>query len=500
MNATLDSLVRQGALRFLHQIDLDENSRSCGIADRSFWAWKIRDYANGTWQGGIAGLLDSRDLLDLSTDEIRSLVSRLALGTATIQRRDGSFEEAYPFESSYAVTGLVLFNWMYAISVHDDCFDIQTRREIEIIALKAVNFLENTPETHGVIANHVATTELALLMARRFLRRPANAAAITALMVSQHPKENWFPEYGGADPGYQLLFNHYFAATHSSQSFSPDILAQLRRSVDFTSKFCLPNGDFAGEIGSRGTAIVYPSGFLKFGESRTIIESGLKSWLEDTHMNSLGSVNPTTVDDGNFVPVFNSWALYRRLAATADFETREWSANSTNFFNDAGLVTARRDNVMVALSIPTGAYRRIVRQEHGLWMDESVVALTQQSASTQLGITRTIEVNINRIVLELFAADRIQSFNSPLSAILLRTISAVVFPFPFLQRATKRLLVAYVMKRKGRIRTTGILLSLDLTSDRLNVEFEGPVREWRAEKYGFHTHMASANTFRQAAL
>lgn len=500
MSDTLDSLIHNGALRFLHQIDFDRHSISHGIADRTYWAWKIRDYANGTWQGGVSGLLDAQDLLGLSKAEIRSIVSALLQGTEKIQRPDGSFEESYPLESSYAVTGLVLFNWMYAVLVHRDCFETRSIEQLSKVCSKAVSFLSNTPETHGIIANHVATTVLALRLARRFLQRTDNETALTELMSLQHKEEGWFPEYDGADPGYQLLFNHYFIAAHIACPLDERFMAGVSRATDFSANFCFENGDYAGEIGARGTAIVYPSGFFKQRSLQASIESHLKSWVETAHAKSRSSVNPVTVDDGNFVPVFNSWALYRRLIKFAKVERGEWPVTSNVLLNDAKLCIARRPQVTMVLSLHNGAYRRLVKQSDNNWIDESVVARTNSSLSTQLGSAKVIKNGMDEIIIELRAAKRLQTYNSQYSAIALRLMAIALYAFPRLHRLVKRLLVYYVMKRKGSTQFTGLSLSLDLSSESLPINTSGPVHEWKSSPYGFHRHMASANSFREAAL
>ena len=122
---TLEQQVRLGAIRFLHSLDMREKSSTTGICDREYWSWKTKDFPNGTWQAGLSGFLDASELIDLNKDEIQQVVRTVVLGTRTIQRKNGSFEEAYPFESSYCVTSLVLFNLLYCYYRHTSFFDSQ---------------------------------------------------------------------------------------------------------------------------------------------------------------------------------------------------------------------------------------------------------------------------------------------------------------------------------------------------------------------------------------
>ncbi|HEY9745455.1 MAG TPA: hypothetical protein V6C99_04490, partial [Oculatellaceae cyanobacterium] len=250
--------VRMGAWRWLHALDLDPASRTFGVADREYWAWKVKDFPNGTWQGGIAGFLDVSPELGLSTTQLIKIVSAVVQGSQRIQRRDGSFEEAYPLESSYCVTALVLFNLLYAWECYPQYFEPETQASLTVIVEKGLRFLETTPETHGIISNHLATGVMALTLARRFLKQPDAERDISQFLVLQQ-EEGWFPEYGGADPGYQTLLNYYLLAGNRILQRA-DIAEALTRSLRFVSYFAFPDGSFAGEVGHRGTSIFYPAG------------------------------------------------------------------------------------------------------------------------------------------------------------------------------------------------------------------------------------------------
>ena len=86
-------------------------------------------------------------------------------------------------------------------------------RIAERLSASAV-FLRRQRERHGAITNHLAGGAHSLYEAGRVLGDRAAAAAGEALVaeiLASQSDEGWFPEYGGADPGYQTLCLYYLA-------------------------------------------------------------------------------------------------------------------------------------------------------------------------------------------------------------------------------------------------------------------------------------------------
>ena len=53
------------------------------------------------------------ELSGLSEKDVERILTIVITGTQKIQRIDGSFEESYPYESSYCVTSLLFFSTLY---------------------------------------------------------------------------------------------------------------------------------------------------------------------------------------------------------------------------------------------------------------------------------------------------------------------------------------------------------------------------------------------------
>lgn len=491
---TYQELVRLGAIRWLHAIDLNISSHTHGIADREFWSWKIKDFANATWQGGIAGFLDATPLLALRDEQVVKIIHACIIGTQRIQRNNGSFEEAYPYESSVCVTGLVAFNLCYAYLKYPHFFKNDTVSILRSIISKTYQFLLTASETHGIIANHIATCALAQLLSRHLLNLEINDREIKSLITLQDSQEMWFPEYGGADPGYQTLLNHYLLAGMSLVQV-PQLVEILQKSVHFISHFCFPNGSFSGEIGSRGTAIFYPSGSLII-ENESIHDSSLTHWFLEQHLHKMECITPINADSGNFVPVFNSWAFGFGMLKNSKFRKNinfQMPNAYFKWFKNANLIVGRNESAMIAISTNSGCIRKVVKDNNEKWQDESLIGYTSTNLTTQGSKPDNIKFDHNILSWNYCCRKKKQNLNNPIYSSVLRIVSFLIYRFPRLQLALKWSLAKFLMSSKD-CRHTPINIYIDFNSSNYAIKVE-EIQEWQKITAGFQSHMASANTF-----
>ena len=156
--------------------DRDCLSSTVGVADRQYWAWKLIDFPNATFQGGANGLacLCASGLIapEGFRDSIIGRIAELFDGVLRITRRDGSLEEAFPYERSFCVTALVAYDLLRA---HADLVSIERAKSAPLEAVAPlVRFLVQADETHGFISNHLATAVAALF---RWHRETGDSAA-----------------------------------------------------------------------------------------------------------------------------------------------------------------------------------------------------------------------------------------------------------------------------------------------------------------------------------
>ncbi len=100
MNESVGFLVR----RILSMQDRDPYSSTRGCFDRRFWAWKLVDFPEATFQrnaAALANLWSSPWSPHYHDDQILASVIAGMEYAAVIQHKDGSFDQAFPFERSY---------------------------------------------------------------------------------------------------------------------------------------------------------------------------------------------------------------------------------------------------------------------------------------------------------------------------------------------------------------------------------------------------------------
>jgi hypothetical protein len=306
----IEELVHDGCRHLLGAQHRDPYAPTCGCFDRRYWGWKLADFPDATLQRGVlplSWLLARFEPDDPAGVTVAQAVRAGLLFAARIQHRDGSFDQAFPHEHSFGATAFLLHPLLAAYrAVRGRASDAEACT-IDAMLRRAADFLCTGGETHATISNHLAGAALALVSCGTFLseaRYHQRAAALLGQVLDSQSDEGWFPEYDGADPGYQTLCVHYLAQIHKA---APDarLRTALDRAVEFLAWFAHPDGTFGGEYGSRRTAICYPGGFaLLAGEiplARSLVRFAASATCDGR------TVTPFDVDMGNLSPLLESW-------------------------------------------------------------------------------------------------------------------------------------------------------------------------------------------------
>ncbi len=476
----LPSILRYSHQRFLNQVDLREDSKTLGYCDRDYWAWKVKDFSNGSWQASLVGLLDTNELSGLPKEEILKLVGHVIKGTKKLQRSNGSFEEAYPYESSFAVTAMVAFYFSYLKNKHSNFLTQDSENEIQEVIQESVGFLKRTPETHGVISNHLATAYLAMWL-------ESGDVSVVEPLFNIMDKEGWFPEYDGADPGYQTLLLHYFAMANSVRELPDTWVEKLESAGEFCSFFFQQNGNFAGDIGSRGTSIFY------LGASSFIPTPQI--WIESAYK-SLRLLSPVSVDSGNFATIYTTWSFfYRQYKAGKVTFKNEKIEDCDQYFNNANLYCFRSSSLNLLVSFSNGVVEGIRIGQSDLFEDISIPGFKKSNWATR-GMVQAKAVGKNGFSFKYSLVDVKQKLPNAFTTILLRVLGPLFYFLPIMHRLFKRLLKRFVMGSGSQV-PTSIEINFDKSSEQLFVKEAGG---YSLLHPGFYEHMASANSFSRKYL
>jgi len=463
VNPYLDQ-IHQVLPQLLGFYDSDPFSRTYGVGDRYYWAWKLIDFPNGTFQGivnGLARLLRADLLLPEFVSCCEGKIDSIFRGADSIRRANGSVEEAFPHESSFCVTALVAYDLLTAIEILDGQIGIRKKEQYLQIVKPMISFLRDADESHALISNHLATAAAALFKWSSLTseRVENNGRKFLDRILQHQCSEGWYREYEGPDPGYQTLCTYYLADLHRMR---PDLGLQesLERSIQFLWHFAHPDGSFGGLYGSRNTRFYYPAGvrFLaqEIGEAAALDQFMGESVAEKT------VVSLVAMDPQNVVPMFNAyaWAAVQgevsrkarkgHLPVLPCLRCDEWSKD----FPQGGLHVRSGKLFYTIVSFAKGGvvahYDR--SRKKMTWNAGTVVEERHHSRlSTQAWCdSPKVIVEGDQMVIESPLTKMNQELTTPFRFLALRIMSLTFMRIGVVNRIIKKLLVWMLITRKRR--------------------------------------------------
>lgn len=462
--------------RLLSMFDVNPISPLLGVGDRYHWAWKGTDFANGTFQGAVHGLavLVAEDMLPKRICQ-RAMISRihsLIRAIPSITASNGSLNEILPFESSYCVTALVLFDALRALDTIEPVVELDEGSLIEALEPLAA-FLLSNQERHGVISNHLAVAAAALA---RWHRRSGDqnaqqVALDTADIISSNgSSEGWFLEYSGADAGYQTLALDYLAdltevLPETNQTFD------LERACDFLSYFAHRDGSFGGLCGARNTRFLYPAGLEALAaKNQRGAAAAIAAFARQSHVN-LQTVGLLAMDTPNLVPMFNSFCRaavsLKKQTASKGFQTDAWKRlpcfSDVSFrksFNDAGVAIVSRPRTYLVINWKKGgAFVASEKVKPGSCKSSQLAdgGPSAEKPGKSVVYVPTSDHSRNRLIS--FSEDEIQLetvlvpcatvFPTPFHTIILRVLCLTFLRVAILNAWTKKALVWLLISNTG---------------------------------------------------
>jgi hypothetical protein len=266
--------------RVLTLLDRDPTSPTYGCFDRNYWHYRTQDFPSGMYQElalplAQVFLQDFPDNPWRGEPRIRELAVAAVRYAARSAHSDSSSDDYYPFERALGATAFVA-------AAHARVLAILDERDPELLEFtgRRAWWLVRRDES-GRLTNHHALVALAAARAATVCGdaglRDAAQGRLARCLEWQHP-EGWFPEYEGADLGYQSLTISFLAAL-AAEMPSAALDEALARATAFLAPFLHPDGSLGGEIGSRNTCQVLPSGFERLAPKLAAARHLADGWL-----------------------------------------------------------------------------------------------------------------------------------------------------------------------------------------------------------------------------
>jgi hypothetical protein len=504
------------AMRALGDQDRDPSSPTWGCFDRRYWAWKLVDFPEATFQRHVYPLAmlvqDPASRFHNRADVVESIEAGLRFAVK-IQHRNGSFDQAFPFEQSWGATAFLLQPLLAALEFTKPALGRDADRIAEHLSASAA-FLRQAHEEHGRISNHLAGGAHSLYAAGRVLGDNASTAAareLVAGIVASQSSEGWFPEYGGADPGYQTLCLQYLAEIDLADR-TPELTRAIERALEFLQWFVHPDGTLGGVYGSRRTRIAYPGGFVllsqRFPAAAAIANALLAAAAAEK------SITVQTVDAGNLAPLLSS--VVRGLSvlsgpldcSSSMPELPRARSSAAVDFAGAGLHVRATARYYAIVGSRNGGTLTVFDRESGRCVrdDGGYVGELADGRQVTSQVTAQHDVNVDgtSVTVDARFAEMSHPVPSPSRFVLLRLLNLTAMRSLAIGNAIKRMLVARLIAPQAAI---SLRVRRRFTfGDRVSIHdrFDNPdrlsLKSMRGGRPLVSIHMASAGYYSASML
>lgn len=507
------------ARRALSMWNRDPASPSFGSFDRAYWGWKAKDFGDATLQyaARLAVEYVARRGAPLDGDVLSVWLEGYVDYCRRAQHSDGSFDQCYPNER----TPGVVYDMLSALLYVRGCGYLTSARaqaDLDGVIDRAVAFALSKDERHGDIANHFAAYAFELLNYGQ-ARNDAAASArglqyLDRLLNLLDREEGWFREYQGPDAGYQTRTLRYLTKCADLRDDGA-LWDAAERAAAFIERVLMPDGSVHPMLGTRATALVYPSGFMRlarrsprFAPLATLIRAGWERARVPL---------PSTLDFDNAIRLADD---AREAAAILPLTTGALDARTPPSRIDmprAGLTVWRdADRAVFVASRLGGVVVIYDRSADGAWRlrheDSGYLVSSDPGPNPSRWVSRfpdsgTVVASADgRIVVRARMARSLHEELTPTRLVVLRLLNATLLRVQWIGDLFRRLVVRRLMNRAEWL---GLEIEREITVDPARLQIRDRIvasgrRQPEAQLFRCRritgTHMATARYFQEQEI
>lgn len=286
-----EALFKEIALRTVPRVlgfgDRKDDSPTFGCFDRHYWHYKLTDFPCANFQEAayLLALLYTvvKDTPYYENAEVARWARSAIRFWLASRNKDGSVNEAYPFERSFCATAftaaaiseaMLLLGWEYSGELEESAAWLSKHDNPELSNQRA--------------AAAVALYNAFLLSGENRFKEAARRK--TVFLLEACSRAGFFPEYGGRDCGY-LSLTVWYLYKYYQKSKEEDVMVFIRQAVRCLEENILDHGAVDSEKESRRTQYIYPyPAVLLSGKIKEIYLKGLSQnlvitpeWLDDRY-------------------------------------------------------------------------------------------------------------------------------------------------------------------------------------------------------------------------
>lgn len=399
-----DAVIKQ-VPRLLGQLDRNKNSSTYGCFDRNYWHYKITDFPSARHQEAALTLallynLDRKGNPYFKNENILRWLNASLKFWCNIQNKDGSFNEWYPNEKSFAVTGFS----SYAVSeclltlnkgIEEKSHIIKSLRKAGDWMLKKSEW-NATNQTSGIIAS--LFNIYALTKDKKYLR---NCQDKLGNLIARQSPEGWWNEYNGADIGYLSLTIDYLSKL--SRKFpNRRLKMSISKAIDFLSYFVHPNMTFGGEYGSRNTEYLIPHG-IELNAAKNKNAAAIASAIRSSLKNCITTA-PYSIDDRYLCYILYVW-LQSYIDSRDELKPEKYKFYSSfrkNFPMAKIIIVSNKNFYAIINYSKGGAFSIYAKNGLGSLQDSGIMAVGQRDEilTSSWIASNKVGINKNSVVIE----------------------------------------------------------------------------------------------------
>ncbi len=453
--------------RLLSIIDREECSETYGCCDRTFWAWKFTDFAGSRFQETIFTCvwIYKNKYSGNKLFKSQKLLKWIEAGFSyweNLQHKDGSFDEAYPFERSLAATAFTSFYLSEAYHLISEELNFELKIRLQKCFVRSANWLCKNDEYHGFLSNHIASASAALLniyiLSGKEQYKNRYLFFLNKVILNQS-EEGWYEEYGGADFGYQTHATFYLTRIWQKTG-DKKLLESLEKSVKFLSFFVHPNKTIGGEYGSRNTSFYFPAAFEMLSNVIPLAKD-IAIFMRPQYPNQ-DAAGLECMDSYNICPMINNYLFAHNCVQSQ--KSKKQSINLPFMkighwdFPMAGLQVHNTKNYQAIFSSSKGGVLKIydknllklVLSDCGYW---TKLGLRRRLSSQSFHLKNKFQfTSQSAMVISHFVYIN-QKIMNPILFILFRLFNISIGKIPFISFKLKKLLVKVLVSKRKIIKS-----------------------------------------------
>ena len=478
------SIYYEAALRQIPRLlswqDRECFSKTFGCFDRTYWGWKFTDFPGARFQEAIY-VLAFFFTHSIESNKLAGDLLCLAWVKAGIkywqklQHKNGSFDEAYPFEYSLAATAFTSFYIGEAFLRIKNYLPEQDQNNIRQTFARSGDWLCRNDEYHGILSNHLAAAAAAVYVIYRIcsdVKYKHRMDYFLSCIYDHQSTEGWYEEYGGADPGYQTHGMFYLARIWQ---YTKDerLLESLDRGIRFSKYFIHPNGTLGGEYESRNTEFYFPAGFEMLAP--VLPDAALiTKFMRDSVANQRAA-GFDTMDLYNFIPLYNNYLFAAECAMILNKTNTELPCFEIGeyFYPDAGLYVKSTSKYYAVLGLSKGGILKLYDRERntlcksdcGYWAKINTGEIVSNQS---LNKSKNWDILPDKIIIHSDFVKINQRLQNPWQFIGFRLSSMTLGRYSVFAYWIKNLLVKMLIKRRKKV-TLHNTRTIQFENDRIHI-------------------------------